>query len=93
MKFVNCYEIAAAVFFCGVNMLSVDEAYDQFKSISENIGGCTDGLCLVKGHAKGMHTNGTCHCYERRLVAQRMMYAGIELFEALKRERELNDNH
>lgn len=24
--------------------------------------GCSDGYCLVRGHAKGMHTNGGCRC-------------------------------
>lgn len=24
--------------------------------------GCTDGFCIIKGRAKGMHTNGGCKC-------------------------------
>ena len=24
--------------------------------------GCTDGYCIVRGKAKGMHTNGGCRC-------------------------------
>ena len=25
--------------------------------------GCTDGNCIVRGKAKGMHTNGGCKCF------------------------------
>ena len=24
--------------------------------------GCSDGYCVVRGRAKGMHTNGGCRC-------------------------------
>lgn len=24
--------------------------------------GCSDGYCVFRGPAKGMHTNGGCHC-------------------------------
>lgn len=32
-----------------------------------NIHGCTDGYCAIKGKAKGMHTNGGCRCVQNIL--------------------------
>lgn len=34
--------------------------------------GCTDGYCFLRGHAKGVHTNGGCHCLYRRTLEPRL---------------------
>lgn len=50
-------------------LAALAEKDDAFRA---NIGGCTDGGCVVK-RPKGMHTNGGCKCPENKLTARRMM--------------------
>lgn len=57
--------------------------YDKVRDhVAEQVG-CFDGGCLVK-RPKGMHTNGGCKCSKNSLAAQRMMYAGQRLAEAVR---------
>ena len=48
--------------------------------------GCSDGNCIVKGKAKGQHTNGGCRCMtgfgrgELQIIASRLrVIADIEI--------------
>jgi hypothetical protein len=50
----------------------------------EAIGGCSDGYCMVTGPAKGMHTNGGCHCWMEKYRAQRVMIAARGLRKQLE---------
>jgi len=54
-------------------------------SMSEEIG-CSDGYCLIKGKAKGMHTNGGCKC-----VSDRMRRGGFQ--DRIDLERVLQGLH
>lgn len=57
--------------------------YDKVRDhVAEQVG-CFDGGCLVK-RPKGMHTNGGCKCSKNSIAAQRMMYAGQRLAEAVR---------
>lgn len=57
--------------------------YDKVRDhVAEQVG-CFDGGCLVK-RPKGMHTNGGCKCSKNSLAAQRMMYAGQRLSDAVR---------
>jgi len=38
------------------------------------IGGCTDGYCIID-KPKGMHTNGGCQCARDHIKMQRFAYA------------------
>lgn len=38
--------------------------------------GCTDGYCIVRGKAQGMHTNGGCRCLVNATRAQLQMLQG-----------------
>jgi len=38
--------------------------------IFKGFDGCSDGCCIIKGKAKGMHTNGGCRCITRLNRAQ-----------------------
>ncbi len=71
---------------------AVREAAEHYRAIAENVGGCTDGGCVVL-RPKGMHTNGGCRCCYRMtgerergvnrllLAAQGMMRAALSRME------------
>lgn len=39
--------------------------------------GCSDGYCALRGPAKGMHTNGGCHCLDRPHIKVRWLLKQI----------------
>lgn len=59
----------------------------EYDAAMREIGGCSDGYCLVTGPAKGMHTNGGCRCWMDKLTAQRAMRAAARLRNALEKIR------
>jgi hypothetical protein len=48
--------------------------------------GCSDGYCIIRGKAKGMHTNGGCKCHKEERAIRIAM---VCLNEQLKQAREI----
>lgn len=57
---------------------------EAFDARMQDIGGCGDGYCLVRGKAKGQHTNAGCRCWRDQMTAQRMMRAARILRDGLE---------
>lgn len=57
-------------------------AKDALNSRLLEIGGCSDGSCIVI-RPKGMHTNGGCRCSRDHIKMQRLAYAYRKFDEAL----------
>jgi len=53
----------------------VVDAVDKLDKALKDIGGCTDGYCVITGHAKGMHTNGGCRCSKDEFAVKRALMA------------------
>lgn len=61
---------------------------DLIRSMIEDLkklDGCGDGYCLITGKAKGMHTNGGCHCYRDKNRAQRFMRIVRKMIDSYER--------
>jgi hypothetical protein len=43
-------------------MSKLEDAIRLYDSVAEDLGGCGDGYCIIKGKASGQHTNGGCRC-------------------------------
>lgn len=41
---------------------------DLIHTMRQSLTGCQDGFCVIRGKAKGMHTNGGCRCIENIAV-------------------------
>ncbi len=70
----------------GVELIPVSEfreAYESVGRVLENVQGCSDGFCLISGPAKGMHTNGGCHCV-KNIEARRTLTAFWRLWGTMK---------
>lgn len=67
-----------------MNEKLIQIALDDYDAAIKSIGGCGDGYCLVTGKAKGMHTNGGCHCFKNQMKAQLVMRAARRLRDALE---------
>lgn len=69
-----------------MNMEKLLQALSHYDDAMDHMGTCGDGYCVIK-RPKGMHTNGSCHCYEDRNRARRAMSHGsflrIRIQEAL----------
>lgn len=70
--------------------MSIASAVTAYEKELQIIGGCGDGYCLVTGKAKGMHTNGGCHCWQDKYKAQLAMRAAHSFLRAIKLELEEN---
>jgi len=55
-------------------MKTLEQLKADFDAVCAHVGGCTNGDCLIV-RPKGMHTNGSCHCYNDKMKAQRIMRA------------------
>lgn len=49
---------------------AIADAQKRFDSAMAEIGGCSDGYCVIL-RPKGMKTNGGCHCYNDRYKMRR----------------------
>jgi hypothetical protein len=58
-------------------------ALDAYESRMQQIGGCSDGGCVVV-KPKGMHTNGGCRCWKNERSMQRLAMAANSLTKALR---------
>ena len=58
-------------------------ALDAYESKMQQIGGCSDGGCVVV-KPKGMHTNGGCKCWKNERSMQRLAMAANSLTKALR---------
>jgi hypothetical protein len=43
----------------------LEKATMLYDSVAAELGGCSDGYCIIKGRANGQHTNGGCRCLSR----------------------------
>lgn len=43
-------------------MSKLADAIAMYDSVADELGGCGDGYCIIKGRANGQHTNGGCRC-------------------------------
>lgn len=55
-------------------MTPTQEAIEQLDAYLSEMGGCSDGGCIIK-RPVGMHTNGGCHCSRDSFKMQRYAYA------------------
>jgi len=73
----------------------LEQAIALYDSVVSDIGGCGDGYCIIRGKAKGQHTNGGCRCLSypaevgvfkiKKLArAARMMRDAIAALETVK---------
>lgn len=51
-------------------LVRISELLDHYQNCMESIGGCGDGNCVII-KPEGMHTNGGCRCFERRIEMRR----------------------
>jgi hypothetical protein len=51
----------------------------------EQIGGCSDGHCIVI-EPRGMHTNGGCWCWRDGMKMQRFAHAYRQFRQAIERD-------
>ena len=58
-------------------------ALDAYELRMQQIGGCSDGGCVVV-KPKGMHTNGGCKCWKNQHSMQRLARASNTFVEALR---------
>lgn len=63
-------------------METVEEALAYYIKARDSLQPCSNGDCVVK-RPIGMHTNSSCKCYKDPIKAQRMMYAGQRLADAI----------
>lgn len=56
---------------------------DAYESKMQQIGGCSDGGCVVV-KPTGMHTNGGCKCWKNQHSMQRLARAANSLAKALR---------
>lgn len=55
----------------------------EYDTLSETIGGCGDGNCLVR-KPTGQHTNGGCRCFADRHKAHHVMWAARRMRNAIE---------
>jgi hypothetical protein len=63
--------------------ISVTKALKDFDERMNNIGGCSDGGCVIV-RPKGMHTNGGCRCTRDYVKMQQFTFATKRLCEKLR---------
>lgn len=52
------------------DLMELAAALEAFDKVAADIGGCSDGYCIIQ-RPKGMHTNGGCRCSEDRARMRR----------------------
>ena len=65
----------------------ITAALDAYELRMQNIGGCSDGACVVI-RPKGMHTNGGCKCWKNPHNMQRLARAANNLTNSLRKALE-----
>lgn len=57
---------------------------DALQKRLTEIGGCTDGYCIVVKHKGGQHTNGGCQCSRDQGKMQRVIHAYRQFADAIR---------
>lgn len=61
----------------------LSEALNDLEARLADIGGCSDGYCVVE-RPKGMHTNGGCRCGTNRMTAERALRAYLAFAQEVR---------
>jgi hypothetical protein len=65
-----------------MDVIVLKQEYERFEAAMQELGGCTDGYCIIV-RPKGMHTNGGCRCSSNRNKMERLGRYAMDLRRAI----------